>query len=224
MAPIQAADMIKILLKTWELLAWMEILQYVVSTVFARFLGQPQPQPPQLFGSPKPLPTIRYSFYPSSEYAFVDLVEANWRLVLSELRRLENKGFFSWEEELLREGSDLFELYVHGIKIEENCRLCPETTHLIERIPNLVSAGFLLLAPSTHTASSTEPIDDCLHCHLGLITPNQCGVQIEEICQTWREGRCLIFDNTAQYQMWNWSDRPRVVLLIDFKVPAELLL
>jgi ornithine lipid ester-linked acyl 2-hydroxylase len=216
--------MIKILLRIWEMLAWIEVCRYVVSTAFSRLLGQPQPPLPQLFGSSNSFSPVKFSFYPSSKFTFVELIEANWSVILSELKQLDDKHYFPWREEFSREDSELFALYLHGIKIEENCRLCPQTTHLMERIPDLVTAGFSVLAPGTHTVFSTKFIADRLHCHLGLVTPDQCGIQIEESCQTWHEGKCLIFDNAVNHQMWNWSDSPRVVLLIDFKAPAELLL
>ena len=32
----------------------------------------------------------------------------------------------------------------------------------------------------------------------------------------WKEGECLIFDDTVEHEVWHRGDRPRVILLLDF--------
>lgn len=36
----------------------------------------------------------------------------------------------------------------------------------------------------------------------------------------WREGECLVFDDTAEHEAWNRSDRMRTVLLLDVLRPG----
>ncbi|WP_263971742.1 aspartyl/asparaginyl beta-hydroxylase domain-containing protein [Leptolyngbya ohadii] len=36
-------------------------------------------------------------------------------------------------------------------------------------------------------------------------------------------GKCLVFDDTSEHEAWNLSDRPRTVLLLDFKAPPGFL-
>lgn len=218
--------MIRLLLQVWELIAWIEAFQYGFSLVLSRLLNQPKPQPPNyLLGFSKPLSANQYSFYSPAEFAFVDLIEANWKVISSELERLDDKQIFLWKKAFFQESLGLFELYTCGRKNEKNCRLCPETTHLVERIPNLETASFSVLAPITHTAiSDTKCGYGVLRCHLGLFTPDQSGIQIEGMSQAWSEGKCLMFNSTVKHEMWNWSDRPHAILLIDFKAPAELVI
>jgi beta-hydroxylase len=39
----------------------------------------------------------------------------------------------------------------------------------------------------------------------------------------WKEGKCLVFDDTSEHEAWNLSDRHRDVLLLDFKAPPGFL-
>ena len=39
---------------------------------------------------------------------------------------------------------------------------------------------------------------------------------------TWREGRCLIFDDTVSHSVWNATSEERAVLLIDVHRPMRL--
>jgi aspartyl/asparaginyl beta-hydroxylase (cupin superfamily) len=38
--------------------------------------------------------------------------------------------------------------------------------------------------------------------------------------RAWREGRCLIFDDTVEHEAWNESAAVRAVLLLDFLRPG----
>jgi aspartate beta-hydroxylase len=42
----------------------------------------------------------------------------------------------------------------------------------------------------------------------------------------WEEGKCLVFDDSFDHEVWNLSHKPRAVLLVDFwhpdLMPAEL--
>jgi beta-hydroxylase len=89
---------------------------------------------------------------------------------------------------------------------------------LLERIPNLVTAGFSSLRPGTQIAPHTGYPDGVLRCHLGLIVPdNDCGIRVGAEIRHWEVGKCLIFDDTLDHEAWNNSDRTRIILLLDFK-------
>jgi ornithine lipid ester-linked acyl 2-hydroxylase len=103
--------------------------------------------------------------------------------------------------------------------IDKNCRLCPETTKLVETIPGLVTAGFSALAPGTHIAPHTGYPEGVLRCHLGLVIPEDCAIRVRDNTRSWQEGKYLVFDDTWEHEAWNKSDRTRVILLLDFKAP-----
>lgn len=155
-------------------------------------------------------------FYDPRQFDFISTLEANWQQVLQELQQLQQPDFIPWPEQYLYgEGWDTFGLYAFGVKIRKNCRLCPETTKLIEQIPGLVTAGFSSLKPGTHIKPHTGYEDGVLRVHLGLVIPPDCAIRVGERTEAWEPGKCLVFDDTTEHEAWNRSDSTRIVLLMD---------
>lgn len=168
------------------------------------------------------------------EFPFVQTLEDNWRSVLEELDNLlyneaaNDKSYFEpWPETDLYTGTwDVFGLYYMGQKLEKNCALCPKTTALVESVPGMTTAGFSALEPETEISPHTGYTDAVLRCHLGLITPQPvegqhsllptCALQVEKDIYVWTPGRAFVFDDTKMHSAWNYGDRTRFVLLLDF--------
>ncbi len=189
--------------------AWIGAFQRIIAVLGLRATTQPQ------FAT-----TDRKKFYEAAEFDFALNLEANWKKICEELAALKGEHFIDWSERYLyKEGWQTFGLYAFGVKIDKNCRLCPETTKLVETIPGLVTAGFSALAPGTHIAPHTGYPDGVLRCHLGLVIPADCAIRVSDTTRSWQEGKCLVFDDTLEHEAWNNSDRTRVILLLDFKAP-----
>ena len=168
------------------------------------------------------------------DYPFIQTLEDNWRSVLEELDNLlyneaaNDKTYFEpWPETDIYSGDwDVFGLYYMGQKMEKNCEFCPKTTALIESIPGVTTAGFSALAPETEISPHVGYTDAVLRCHLGLIVPQPvegqdsllptCALQVENKIYTWTPGRAFVFDDTKLHSAWNYGDRTRFVLLLDF--------
>ena len=103
----------------------------------------------------------------------------------------------------------------------KNCQLCPETTKLIEQVPNLVTAGFSSLKVGTHITPHTGYPDGVLRCHLGLIGCDGCALRVGEETRSWLAGKTLVFDDTTEHEAWNRGTQTRIVLLLDFKYPVD---
>lgn len=59
---------------------------------------------------------------------------------------------------------------------------------------------------------------------MGLLVPepaHQCRIRIADRVCSWQEGKCLIFDDTYNHEVWNDTDGYRVVLFIDFARPLR---
>lgn len=157
-------------------------------------------------------------FYDPSQFSFIPSLEANWSIIKEELTQLQAGDFTPWPEKYLYEkGWNVFGLYAFGNPIVENCRLCPQTTALVEGIRGMVTAGFSALAPGTHIIPHTGYTDSVLRCHLGLIVPPECALRVGSEIKAWEAGKCTIFDDTLEHEAWNRSQFPRVVLLLDFE-------
>jgi aspartyl/asparaginyl beta-hydroxylase (cupin superfamily) len=163
-------------------------------------------------------------FFESSDFEFAAALEANWLTIRQELEQLQPKNFIDWpEKNIYNQGWEVFGLYAFGQKIEENCRLCPQTTKLVETIPGMMTAGFSSLAPGTYIGPHFGVTKAVLRCHLGVIVPDECAIRVDKETRSWQEGKCLIFDDTFEHEAWNKSDKTRIVLLIDFQRPASTI-
>ncbi|HEX3555048.1 MAG TPA: aspartyl/asparaginyl beta-hydroxylase domain-containing protein [Thermoanaerobaculia bacterium] len=113
-------------------------------------------------------------------------------------------------------------LWAYGKKVEETCRLCPETARILSSIPGVAEFGTTLysaLAPHTHISPHFGYTNAKLRCQLPLRVPGHCKLKVggHEIEQ--REGRCIVFDDSFLHSAWNDSDEPRFVLVFDFFHP-----
>ena len=168
-------------------------------------------------------------------YPFLQTLEDHWRSVLGELDNLlyneaaNDKSYFEpWPETEIYNGNwDVFGLYFQGRKFTKNCEFCPKTTELIESVPGMTTAGFSALEPGTEILPHVGYSDEVLRCHLGLITPKPvesqqsllatCALKVEDEIFVWTEGKAFVFDDTKEHSAWNYGDRTRFILLIDFK-------
>ena len=160
-------------------------------------------------------------YYDVSEFPFAADLTQDWMLVRSEFERLAPENLMPWPEEILYEkGWDVFGLYAFGVKLRSNCLRCPETTRLVEGIPGLRTAGFSILQPGTHIRPHVGYTNAVLRCHLGLVVPDGCAMRVGADVRTWREGGCLIFDDTTEHEVWHRGTTPRAILLLDFARPG----
>jgi beta-hydroxylase len=107
---------------------------------------------------------------------------------------------------------------------EGNAARCPETMRILRKIPGLKTAFFSILSPKKHIPPHRGPYVGVLRLHLGLLVPKpRENVRIrvaDKVCH-WDEGKCLIFDDTYNHEVWNDTDGYRVVLFVDFARPMR---
>lgn len=172
-----------------------------------------------------------HSFFDASQFPWAENLEANWQTIRSELENVLSRSFdlpnlqdVSKEYEDLT-SDDLWKTYIlfgYGWRNEHSCRICPETTKLVEQVPGMQSAVFSILGPRKHIPPHRGLYKGLLRCHLGLIVPepkSACRMRVDQDIRNWEEGKSLIFDDSFQHEVWNGTDQNRVVLLLDFVRP-----
>ena len=135
----------------------------------------------------------------------------NFQQVLPSQQRLTNDN--DWKT---------FMFYGYGHKMQANCEHCPETTRLIEQVPDMKTAFFSILSPGKHIPAHRGFYKGVLRYHLGLIVPEpkeQCRIRVGQDIRHWEEGKSMIFDDTFEHEVWNDTDGVRVVLFMDVKRP-----
>ena len=161
-------------------------------------------------------------FIEPGRFPFVADLAAGWSVARRELDALGGGALKPWHDRHLYDGDawKAFALYAFGRKVEANCRLCPETTRLVEAVPGMLTAGFSRLEPGAHIRPHTGFDRGVYRCHLGLKVPPECALRVGDETRSWRERECLVFDDTREHEAWNRSPTERVVLLVDFAQEA----
>jgi hypothetical protein len=58
-----------------------------------------------------------------------------------------------------------------------------------------------------------------VRCHLPLVVPGECAIRVGERVHHWREGECVVFDDSFEHEAWNRSNARRLILIVDFWHP-----
>ena len=172
------------------------------------------------------------TFIESEEFAWTEAIENNWEPIQNELKNVlqyqDNiPRFQDISEDQLEITTDnkwkTFFLYGYGFKSELNCKLCPETARILkDNIPGMKTAMFSILEGGKHIPPHRGPYKGVLRLHLGLIVPEpnmNCRIRVGNDLAHWEEGKCMIFDDTHNHEVWNDSPKQRVVLFVDFIRP-----
>lgn len=160
-------------------------------------------------------------FWDASQLACGSRLEAACDTIRRELLDLRRHQVFGAEPEadLVTAGTwAQFDLYVNGTKLEANCALCPQTTQVLESLEEAKGSDLMIFSanvPGTHVKPHCGPHNARLRCHLGLIVPAGCSLRVGAEIRSWEEGRCTIFDDSFEHEVWNRSEGTRVVLLVD---------
>jgi len=160
-------------------------------------------------------------FLNTDQFPFVRELEAAWTDVRDECLDLPESTFEPWvQREMYGEGWSVYGLIAFGKRIEEALKSCPRTAALVARVPGLTTAGFSRMAPGTHIKAHVGWVHTVYRLHMGLVVPPDCALRVGLETRSWREGECLVFDDTVEHEAWNRSPKTRVVLLLDFLRPG----
>jgi beta-hydroxylase len=171
--------------------------------------------------------------FDNRRFPWTKSLEAEWPKIRAELDKvMVRRDAMPSFHEIIKEVSTIttdqnwktFFLKGVGLNCEENARQCPETMRLLNGIPGITTAFFSILSPHKHIPQHRGPYVGVLRLHLGLQVPEpkeQCRIRIANEIYHWDEGRCLIFDDTYNHEVWNDTDGYRVVLFVDFARPLR---
>ncbi len=171
--------------------------------------------------------------FAAEQFSWIGDVEAHWPLVRAELDGVMacREAMPNFQDILRAVGSiqkddhwKTFFLKGVGMNCSENARRCPETMRVLAAIPGCTTAFFSILSPGKQIPPHRGAWAGVLRLHLALMVPeprDQCRIRIADQLHTWQEGRCLVFDDTYNHQVWNDTDGYRVVLFVDFARPLR---
>lgn len=168
-------------------------------------------------------------YLPLSAFPEMKLLQDNWRTIREEALKLSAQGAIRKSDKFddvgfnsfFKTGWTRFYLKWYGQPIPSAETLCPQTTALLRRIPNIKAAMFTALPPGGRLVRHRDPYAGSLRYHLGLVTPNNdaCFIDVDGTPYSWRDGEAVIFDETYLHYAENRSDGNRIILFCDIERP-----
>lgn len=169
----------------------------------------------------------------NSHFPFLDQFTDHWEAILNEANgilryRAEIPAFQEISPDQKRISKEqnwkTFFLFGFGSKFQKSCAYAPITASLLDKVPNIQSAWFSILAPGYHIPAHQGVSRGILRVHLGLIVPKErdkCRLRVKDTIKTWSPGEIFVFDDTYDHEVWNETNEERVVLLFDFDRPMR---
>lgn len=158
------------------------------------------------------------------QFAIVRDLERNAAQIIAEARSIDPAAFLDEPENIKRSGRwGVFYLVEHGSAKEHNCHVCPITSNILANQSTVAEmcgmVYFSILEPGTHVAPHKGPTNMRLRCHFGIEIPDGCGLRVNGETVGWESGRCLVFEDSFEHEVWNTSEKRRTILVIDIWHP-----
>ena len=172
-------------------------------------------------------------FLSRSDFPGAESLEGSVMQIRSELQAVMQKpedipAFHQLSEDQARiskgDNWKVFTFYVFGKRVEENCLLCPNTAAALAQIEHLQNAFFSILAPGYHIPPHKGPTRAIIRVHLPLFVPadrERCWIRVHDEYAFWKDGECMVFDDSYEHEVHNETDEVRVVLFLDFDRPMD---
>jgi aspartyl/asparaginyl beta-hydroxylase (cupin superfamily) len=179
----------------------------------------PDQRPTHYVPSLPPIPV-----YDPERFWFTDYLRESYPRIRAELDSVTDpaaRGFLPVEEPLLGKGRwDQVIFYETGQRFADACDRFPVTAGVIEGIPEASSGGpgvvtLSWLHPGAHIKPHCGGSNARQRVHLGLVVPEGPRMRVGDQILRWREGDCLVFDDSFEHEVWHEGVEPRVVLLMD---------
>lgn len=160
----------------------------------------------------------------ASEFSWISSFIRDFETVRDELLDFSKKMTLDAQPQGLTDRGRWSVLYFYagGRQVEETNRACPRTSELLRSVPGAGEAGLSYLSVlrgGTHIQRHFGSTNTKLRCHLGLIVPEGPRIRVGEEMLQWREGDCIVFDDSFDHEVWHDGDSERVVLIMDFWHP-----
>jgi hypothetical protein len=169
----------------------------------------------------------------ASEFPLVSMLEENSPLIREEYFNLLLSGRLKlhpqshggpMRKQITNGDWNIFELCSRGRLNRRNAVEAPLTAKLLNSIPEIITnpsglGYFSVLHPNVHIAAHCGPTNTRIRIHLGLRVPDNVAMRVGKETKKWEEGKCLVFDDSWEHEVFNRSDCFRAVLLVDMWHP-----
>jgi beta-hydroxylase len=222
---------------------WFLIALFLGSIGYVHFRGRVRhrifKQIFDLSGFLAPINVFMYAFskvkadpyVPVSQFPELAPLAENWKIIrdeaihLREQQRIQaaqtnNDASFN---SFFKTGWKRFYLKWYDANHPSAEELCPKTVALLHTIPTIKAAMFAELPPAGVLNPHRDPYAGSIRYHLGLVTPNNdgCYIKVDGQDYSWRDGECVMFDETYIHEAHNTTDVDRIILFCDIERPMR---
>jgi aspartyl/asparaginyl beta-hydroxylase (cupin superfamily) len=126
---------------------------------------------------------------------------------------------------ILHERADAGEWHVlyldyRGHRWDEHIAHFPRLWSLIDAVPRRAGTAFLSrLTPGAHIPAHCGASNTQLTCHFGVIVPDGVELRVSREVRRQPEGRCTVFDDSFEHEVWNRAATPRYNVFLQFWHP-----
>jgi aspartate beta-hydroxylase len=155
------------------------------------------------------------------DFPLARYLEGHFPAIRDEILALDGGRFQPESERIGRSGAwDVAFLYERGRRRDDVCDACPVSTAGVEAHRTVRTAAGLIyvsrMRAGTHISPHRGPTNLRLRCHLGIAVPDgDCAIRVADRTEGWREGHCLVFDDSYEHEAWNHTAQDRIVLIVD---------
>ena len=113
-------------------------------------------------------------------------------------------------------------LYSYFLRDRKNCERLPITDSVVRQIPGMCLAQVAVLDPGVRIKAHLGDTNALIRSHLGIVVPGELpdiGIQVGRERQCWKEGDVLAIQIARRHYAWNYTDKPRLVLVVDVVRP-----
>ena len=116
-------------------------------------------------------------------------------------------------------------LHHMGVAIAEAASRCPRTMAAIKLLPRACGdyawsdCIFSAMAGGAHLRPHCSVDNLRVRIHLGISVPDGCSLRVGSETRAWEEGKCLVFEDSFEHEVWNRSESRRIVLIVDLWHP-----
>jgi hypothetical protein len=147
-------------------------------------------------------------------------LERAFEVIRAEFRSLDTQLRSHPEPHLVGAGAwNQFTLVRGGKAREENVARCPRTAQVIAGLPACSGDGatvyFSVVEPGTEIKPHCGFSNARIRHHLGLEVPEGVALTVAGETRAWKEGECLVFDDSFEHSVRHAGRVRRAVLLVD---------
>jgi aspartyl/asparaginyl beta-hydroxylase (cupin superfamily) len=176
-------------------------------------------------------------FHDARQFAFTSVLENNYENIKKELLGVitENKegsefahymgdGLEHDKGKMVRSGEWKVKYLYHNFeRNEENCKLFPVTSHILDSLGAQILRGmvcFSAINPGTQILPHYGPSNMRLTCHLGIVGCQDVEIMVGNEKRHYENGKCVVFDDSFKHSVTHRGPDLRVTLMLDLWHPG----